>query len=877
MRPSTLHRVLGATAALALLAAGGSRGLAQSAPWPLADAPHLIEITKATGLEDPGGLPDTDWIHLHRGHHTAPDAAQATLKVRLLQNSNYWTEIPPAASGLTRARVVVRGAPVTSWLPIDQISGATVDIDAPGFDAIPDGVHDLSIEVEGPARRDYRPAPIFVHVTKGRAVSPLVPILSDYARAGPHTVYVTAAERQFRGYPADPRAEPWSSPPHQADLYLERLMPNAEWEKGIQMWWEELPHQLPFVRELAAKYSNDDHRDVRVTGKQERMPFKDGPRGVGWMGNLVTGQIDSQGRFAFAEAGGRVGYLMPDGEIVTVAGWRVAPGKDPVWITKSMAQIRGNEELRGVWTEGRYPGEAGGFRTPLDIAIDPRDEAVWYVASFEDHCIWKVVVDPATRVGTVSAFVGDPDHQPGAVDGVGHAARLNGPTSLVFDPVADVLYVSDQGNHAIRRVTRSGQVSTVAGRPGMEAWLTAQGVSDVYNQAQTRAASRIEVSAAEAARGVRPDIYVPQTVRVDSQGRLILLELGYGLIRRLDPRTGETTRLGFVDNKFERFAFGWAWLDVDRWGTAGPRDGIYWCKSVGGGLDGEPTSDRFNEVYAWLPPSGGQSRFIFGDDWEPYPNAWGRNDATGPPHYPWLVAVDPRGAVLIAGIGEHGVSRLRARRTDDPVPGRYYPDYWEGEQDWIRGGVSGAAASFALKHGWDGHNLLGFKDAWGLRGDESDQQIYDYFNAPAELRADAVAGPRWVDYVRLNARSGSGGRVAQVDPLGVALNQATFRTGEAMIATVHAEAGLVTRPVDAYVVMQLPFGGFVSLQPNGQLRPGLAPIARGVVVPTATVSYTFPIGPAVPPGLYAWVTALTQPGTFTLEWPLLYRAFQIAP
>ncbi len=128
-----------------------------------------------------------------------------------------------------------------------------------------------------------------------------------------------------------------------------------------------------------AEVGNDDHRVLRVGDLQERLPFKDGGRGIGWMGGLVTGQVDNRGRFAFAEAGGRVGYLMPDGEIVTVAGWRVRPDRDPVWITKSMTQIRGNEELRGVWLEGAYPGETGGFRTPMDIAIDPRNEYVWYV------------------------------------------------------------------------------------------------------------------------------------------------------------------------------------------------------------------------------------------------------------------------------------------------------------------------------------------------------------------------------------------------------------------------------------------------------------------------------------------------------------------
>ena len=242
---------------------------------------------------------------------------------------------------------------------------------------------------------------------------------------------------------------------------------NAEWATTAQMWWEELPHNLPFVRALAPKLSNDDHRDLRVVDLQERLPFKDGGRGIGWMGGLVTGQVDARGRFAFAEAGGRVGYLMPDGEIVTVAGWRVRSDKDPVWITKSMTQIRGNEELRGVWLEGAYPGETGGFRTPMDIAIDPRNEYVWYVASYEDHCIWRVVVDPGTLIGTVTVFAGDPGHARGSADGQGQAARFSGPTSIVFDPVADVMYVADQDQHLIRRISRGGAVTTLFGRTDM--------------------------------------------------------------------------------------------------------------------------------------------------------------------------------------------------------------------------------------------------------------------------------------------------------------------------------------------------------------------------------------------------------------------------
>ena len=220
---------------------------------------------------------------------------------------------------------------MSGWLPLDRDDFTwTLHIDNPGLNGLADGIHDISTEVQGAARASYKPAPIFVHVTRGRAVSDLVPIMAGSVSptlidAGPHVQYVRAADRQWRAYPVEPEVEPFHEAPDQSDTFGELMSANAEWATTAQMWWEELPHNLPFVRALAPKLSNDDHRFLRVGDLQERLPFKDGGRGIGWMGGLVTGQVDARGRFAFAEAGGRVGYLMPDGEIVTVAGWRVRP------------------------------------------------------------------------------------------------------------------------------------------------------------------------------------------------------------------------------------------------------------------------------------------------------------------------------------------------------------------------------------------------------------------------------------------------------------------------------------------------------------------------------------------------------------------------
>jgi hypothetical protein len=714
--------------------------------WPLHFAEYTIEVVKGAGLEQE----DLHWMHLHAHHATAAPSDAVELRANIFRGSRSSSEPVSAAETNVEVRYTVHGVPVSPWLAPASGFGFTLRIDNPALEALADGFHDISVEVRGTNRAQFKPQRAFLHMTRGhgRAVSTLVPIINGstgYTGAddfGPSVVYVDSRDRRLIGHPAATRVTPWNTPPYDADLYLEQLGPNGDYVAGAQMWWEDPPHPgVPFVRALNPDNSQD-HRGLRVSAKHEKFPFRDGPRGVGWMSPYVSGQVDSRGGFAFVETGGPARYMKPDGEVITVAGWRVQPGRDPVWSSKPLATVRSVMEKRGQWSEGR-----GEFFTPLDLAIDPKNENVWYVVGYEDHCVWKIEIeDLASSRVRVSVFAGDPNHTPGFADGNGHAARFNGPASLVFDPISDALYVADQDNDSIRKISRTGAVTTLLGTPGMADRLRALGSTDVFDQNQSRLLSS--------------GIYRPQCIRVDSTGNLILLELGYGWIRRIDPVTLATKRLGDVHQIFQDDYRGWAWLDVDRWGNSGPKDGIYWCKSVGEEIDGD-AGLHYNEVYAWLPPGGGKSRYLFGEHWDPYPFGWGTRDATTPPHYPWLVAIDPRGAVLVGGFGTHGVSRLRIRRDDDPIPAGYHPAghddarfVWTSGAPWIYpgpvGGAQFASRSAALKFGWNAHNYLGFPDAWELRGDETDAQLLNYFEAPAPVRNDAQARALWLEFIRVN-------------------------------------------------------------------------------------------------------------------------------
>src|SRR5437870_4059260 len=58
-----------------------------------------------------------------------------------------------------------------------------------------------------------------------------------------------------------------------------------------------------------------------------------------------------------------------------------------------------------------------------------------------------------------------PDESPGALDGIGNAARFNWASGVAIDSAGN-LYVADSSNHTIRKVTPDRWVTTLAGLAG---------------------------------------------------------------------------------------------------------------------------------------------------------------------------------------------------------------------------------------------------------------------------------------------------------------------------------------------------------------------------------------------------------------------------
>ncbi|HVJ95012.1 MAG TPA: hypothetical protein VM580_34775, partial [Labilithrix sp.] len=112
--------------------------------------------------------------------------------------------------------------------------------------------------------------------------------------------------------------------------------------------------------------------------------------------------------------------------------------------------------LAGSGVPGFRDGRGAGamFNDPYGVAVLPDGNVL--VAEANNHVIRKVTLE-----GDVSVFAGD--GKPGMTDDPDKLkARFDGPVDVAVD-VAGNVFVSDGGNHRIRRISSDGVVETVAG------------------------------------------------------------------------------------------------------------------------------------------------------------------------------------------------------------------------------------------------------------------------------------------------------------------------------------------------------------------------------------------------------------------------------
>jgi sugar lactone lactonase YvrE len=151
-------------------------------------------------------------------------------------------------------------------------------------------------------------------------------------------------------------------------------------------------------------------------------------------------------------------------------------------------------------------GAAARFNTPRGVAVDSSGNV--YVADEGNADIRKI-----TPAGVVTTLAGS-DGRPGYRDGTGTAARFGSPRGLTVDATGTV-YVADTDNDVIRKITPDGIVSTVAGTAG-----------EVGTADGTGAAARFSA---------------PRGIAVDAAGNLYVADSDNAIIRRITPAGVVTT------------------------------------------------------------------------------------------------------------------------------------------------------------------------------------------------------------------------------------------------------------------------------------------------------------------------------------------------
>ncbi|MFX1707367.1 IPT/TIG domain-containing protein [Chitinophaga sp. CC14] len=150
------------------------------------------------------------------------------------------------------------------------------------------------------------------------------------------------------------------------------------------------------------------------------------------------------------------------------------------------------------------------FTEPKGVAVDSRGNI--FVLDLN-------VIKKVTTTGTVSIFAGKTDGSTGNADGDGTAAAFNYPVACVMD-AQDNLYVCDQNNRSIRKITPAGAVTTIARVSFTPIGLGIDKNGTVYIGAQYSGVYRLD--GAGNASALAPSVYqsAPGTMVVDNSGAL---------------------------------------------------------------------------------------------------------------------------------------------------------------------------------------------------------------------------------------------------------------------------------------------------------------------------------------------------------------------
>ena len=242
----------------------------------------------------------------------------------------------------------------------------------------------------------------------------------------------------------------------------------------------------------------------------------DSPRGiaVNWLGEIfvadygndVVRKIDVLGRISTVRTSGQL--FDPAGLALDLFGNLLAAEAHPRNHLVRRIDSRGN-----VTTLAGAPGQRGGFAeggSAADARLNyPRAVAAdWagnvYVADTSNHRVRKI-----GPTGTIATIAGTGESGFSGDGGLAVDAQLWGPNALLVDLAGNV-YISDAGNHRVRRIDSSGMIETIAG----------PGEPNIPGNGGPATEARLQF---------------PRGLAMDASGSVFIADSGHDTVRKISP------------------------------------------------------------------------------------------------------------------------------------------------------------------------------------------------------------------------------------------------------------------------------------------------------------------------------------------------------
>ena len=223
---------------------------------------------------------------------------------------------------------------------------------------------------------------------------------------------------------------------------------------------------------------------------------------------LVSTLAGMPGTRSFVDgAGNQAAFNMPFGVAIGASGniYVADAGNNKIRMITPAGIV---STFSGTGATGAANGpDTASFNSPLGVAADASGNV--YVADYENNMIRKI-----SAAGLVSTLAGSGAQ--GADNGRDTSATFDLPEGIAVDASGNV-YVADNGNNLIRKITPAGQVTTLAGS-GQAGSANGNGTSASFNS--------------------------PFGIAVDASGNVYVTDSGNNLIRKVSPSGTVTTFAG---------------------------------------------------------------------------------------------------------------------------------------------------------------------------------------------------------------------------------------------------------------------------------------------------------------------------------------------